>query len=416
MAEESYYETLELEKTATEKEISKQYKKLAAKWHPDKNLNNKEKAEEMFKKISEAYEVLSDPQKRDIYDKYGKKGLQNGHHVDPEELFKQMFGQFSNQESEVPDLKCELELTFEQMYSGCKVTKEIERTSLCNTCFGSGTKDGITGKCKHCDGSGYKLAMLRPGMMMKAECNMCGGSGKKTDKNNECKKCHGMQFRKEFVEIEIDVPKGVFEEYPIVIEEEGYAILPEDVQREGRKRSKAVFFVKEVQHETFKRFIVKEKGRIDMADLAVELNINLGESIVGFSREIQHLNKEPLFISSSKPVRHGDILVLKKKGMPKINEENDFGDLFISINVQHPENINLQDKDKNSLCQIFNVTVPISFKNSSQITSYSNYIDEIKKYSESENIRQKYEKRRNGGNTRREFNINEGMNGGCSQQ
>jgi DnaJ-class molecular chaperone len=411
----SYYDILGAEKTATEKEISKQYKKLAAIWHPDKNLDNKEEAEEKFKKISEAYEVLSDPEKRELYDKYGEEGLKQGHHINPEELFRQMFGQ--QEESEVPDLKCELELTFGQMYAGCKITKEIERASMCTVCFGSGTKDGIVSKCKQCDGSGYRLAMIGPGMMMKMGCEACNATGKTGDKKNECKKCHGMQFRKEFVEIEVIVPKGVFEDYPIVVKEEGHAVPMEDVHKEGRKRSDVVFFVKEKPHTLFKRFIAKEKGKIDMSDLAIELDISFGESIIGFNKEVKHLNETTLNIAIHKPCRHGDILVLKGYGMPKLDEDDKYGDLFVSIKVEHPANLQLSEKEKLTLCSIFDVNIPENNKTAPKMISFEKYIKDINDQYESENIKQKYERRRNGGNQNR---MPRGFHGeapaGCQQQ
>jgi DnaJ-class molecular chaperone len=413
---ETYYEILGLEKTATEKDISKQYKKLAAKWHPDKNLDNKEAAEEKFKAISEAYEILSDPEKREIYDKYGKEGLQQEHHINPEELFRQMFGHFSSeQESDIPNLKCELELTFEEMYNGCQIKKEVERASICTTCFGSGTKDGTVSKCKICDGNGYRIMMMGPGMMMKMGCDSCGGTGKSGDKKNECKKCHGMQFRKEFVEIDVTVPKGVFEDYPIIVKEEGHAVPMEDIHKLGRKRSDIIFVVKEKPHSIFKRFIIKEKGKIDMSDLAVELDISFGESIVGFNKQLHHLNDTTLNISNDKPCRHTDILVFKGCGMPKLNDDNNYGDLFVSIKVENPENIELSEKEKLSLSSIFNVNVKHSEFNkySPNFISFEKYIKDIKEQYEYENIKQKYERRRNNGMPRG-FN-NENI-GGCQQQ
>lgn len=411
---ESYYEILGLEKTATEKEISKQYKKLAAKWHPDKNLDNKEEAEEKFKSISEAYEVLSDPEKRQLYDKYGKEGLQQGHHMNPEDIFKQMFGQFAEeQEIDVPDMKCEIELTFEQMYNGCKITKEIERASVCNVCFGSGTKDGIVSKCKKCDGNGYRIAMMGPGMMMKMGCDACEGSGKNGDKKNECKKCHGMQFRKEFVEIEVTIPKGVYEDYPIVVKEEGHAVLMEDIHKIGKKRSDVVFFVREKPHTLFKRFIAKEKGKLDMSDLAIELNLSFGESIIGFNKQITHLNGKTLDISIQNPCRHDDVLVLREYGMPQMNSENKYGDLFVYIKVEHPENLELSEKDKLTLCSIFDVNIPETIKTSPKFISFDKYIKEFKNHYDSENIKQKYERRRNNGMPR---GFQSESSGGCAQQ
>jgi DnaJ-class molecular chaperone len=411
MAEESYYDILGVSKDADEKEIAKQYKKMAVKWHPDKNLNNKEEAEEKFKEIAEAYEVLSDPKKRKLYDKHGKEGLKQEHHIDPEELFKHMFERFE-EESDVPDVRCELELTLEQIYNGCTIKKEIERASLCNSCNGNGTKDGNSiPKCKVCSGKGQRIAMVGPGMMMQVGCDECNGSGKKATKGNECKKCHGNQIKKEFVEIEIEVPPGVYEDYPIVVSGEGHAVLPENLDKEKKVRSDVAFFVKELPHKLFKRFLVKEKGRLDMSDIAIELEISFGESIVGFHKRIQHLNGEMMDIILNKPSRHEDILVLKELGMPE-PEKNKKGDLFVLLKVEHPENLKLDDKDKNSLCNIFDVSIPKSDKSNITIVPYEKYISDFKNHNNAENMKRKYEHRRmNGNGAEHGFNVQQ-----CHQQ
>lgn len=391
----SYYEILGVEKNASDSDIKKAYRKLAGKWHPDKNLDNHDESNRMFKQISEAYEVLSDEKKRSIYDKYGKEGLENGHHIDPEELFKQMFSQHQEQEDEVPDVQCELELTFEQIYNGCTIKKEIERASLCNTCHGSGTKDGIVSKCKACNGSGKRMMMMGSEMIIQTHCNACSGSGKKSDKENECKKCHGQQLRKEFVEIEVNVPKGVHEDYPIVISEEGHSVLLENIHKTGKKRSDIIFIVKEKSHPNFKRFFVKEKGKLDFSDIAIDINITLGESIVGFNRKITHLNNEEIDITITKPSRHEDILVFKKLGMPKINSQ-DLGDLFVHIQVEEPEQVNLSDSDITKLCSIFKIKKPNG--ETSNYISFNKYKDEHEKHNNKENMKQKYQRRGQGGN------------------
>jgi DnaJ-class molecular chaperone len=395
---QSYYEILGVNKTATNDEIKKAYKKLAAKWHPDKNLNDTKDAEIKFKEISEAYEVLSDEDKRNIYDKHGKKGLENGHHIDPEELFKQMFRQHQQQEQEVdvPDVRCELELTFEQMYSGCSIKKEIERASLCNSCHGSGTKDGSSPKCKACGGNGKKMMMMGPGMMMQMHCDVCRGSGKSSDESNKCKKCHGMQFRKEFVEIEITVKPGVHDEYPIVVHEEGHAVLPEDAHKIGKKRSNIVFFVKEQPHSLYKRFFAKEKGKIDMSDIAIIVNISLGESIIGFNRKIKQLDGTDFDITITKPCKHEDILVFKNHGMPVIDSHGKFGDLFLHIQVGGLEELNLSDSDITKLCSIFKIKKPEG--EATSYISYKKYKDNYEKSHNAENMRNKYERRNQGNN------------------
>lgn len=424
---DEYYKLLEIEKTANETEIKKQYKKMAAKWHPDKHPQEKKaEAEKKFKEIAEAYEILSDPEKRAIYDKFGKEGLQQnnfGHDINPMDLFKEMFGGMQMNNG-VDDMVCELELTLEQIYNGCKVKKQIERASLCTLCNGFGGKDGANIECTTCNGSGHKMAQIRLGMIGQVLCNKCSGSGKNSSVK-VCKKCGGNRMYNETTEIEVTIPKGVHDEYPIIVEEEGHAVLPEDVQKLGIKRSKAVFIVREKPHSTFKRFILPEKGKLDYSDLIVELDISFGESIVGFNKKIQHFNKKPIEFSLIEPCRHDDTFVLKECGMPKLNDNEKYGDLFISIQVEHPNKYKLTRADKLSMCSIFKGTeIPDKKENTQQFMTLEKYKVEAKIKSDSENLKRHYEQRKANGKKKHNGIFSEDMNfntenvqiNGCSQQ
>ena len=398
MANDEYYKILGVEKNATPEEIKKSYRKLAAKYHPDKHpADTKSEAEEKFKEIAEAYEVLSDQEKRNIYDEHGKDGLQQGHfnhHMNPMDLFK-MFGMdFGGSNAQVQDMVCELELIFEQMYHGCKVKKEIERASLCPVCNGTGGKDGHSIECTDCKGACHKMAQLKPGMFAQVPCKTCHGNGKNPSAK-VCKKCGGDKMYSEVIEIEVTVPKGVHDEYPIIVEEEGHAILPEDITKFGITRSKAVFIVSEKPHQLFKRFILPEKGKLDYSDLIVELNISFGESIVGFNKKIPHLNKKNVDFCMYEPCRHDDTFVLKGYGMPKLNENEKYGDLFISIHVEHPKTYKLTRAERLSFCTIFKGTeIPEKKNNIHEFMTLEKYKVEAKIKSDSENMKRQYEQRR----------------------
>ena len=396
MSSEEYYEILEIDKNATNETVKKNYRKLAAKWHPDRHPpENKSVAEEKFKTIAQAYEVLSDPEKRKIYDQFGKDGLnqpQFEHHMDPWDLFKDIIGMEMNEK--MHDVVCELDLTLDQMYNGCIIKKEIERASLCTSCNGAGGRDGQKIECLQCNGTGHKIVQIRPGMFTQMPCNMCHGNGKNTSAKT-CKKCNGDKMYSEVINIEVIVPKGVHDEYPIVIEEEGHALLPEDVQKLGIKRSKAVFIVNEKPHATFKRFILPEKGKLDYSDLIIEINITFGESIVGFNKKIQHFNNKTIDFNLYDPCRHDDTFVLKGYGMPKLKENTKYGDLFISIQVEHPNKYKLSRADKLSLCSVFKGTeLPEKKSNSHDFTTIDKYKIEAKIKCDSENMKRQYEKRR----------------------
>jgi molecular chaperone DnaJ len=207
-----YYEILQVSKTATKAEIKKAYRKLAMKYHPDKNPGDKE-AEEMFKKINEAYEVLSNDEKRAIYDRYGKAGL-DGHMGSSggfsgfEDIFDEFFG-FSSRKrkKQTPynlDILYEVELEFKEAVFGVKKEIEFEYFSICNKCNGTGAKTSHT--CPTCGGKGQ--IFIRQGFMSIGQtCPNCSGSGIVIDE--VCEECKGAGYKVNKDKVEIDLPAGV---------------------------------------------------------------------------------------------------------------------------------------------------------------------------------------------------------------
>lgn len=219
MEEFNYYEVLEIQKNATEEEIKKAYRKMALKYHPDRNLGNKE-AEEMFKKVNEAYQVLSDAQKRQIYDRYGRAGLENSgfdFNFDLSsimERFNSFFGgdfmgggaRSRGEESYPLHNIIRLEIEFNESLFGCK--KEIENTykKPCKDCSGTGAKGGEVKVCPHCQGSGQEV--FRQGFITFAQpCSACGGKGKEA--KEKCPTCKGNGFVLEKEKVEVAIPEGV---------------------------------------------------------------------------------------------------------------------------------------------------------------------------------------------------------------
>jgi DnaJ-class molecular chaperone len=428
-----YYSVLGLDKGASITEIKKQYRLLAQKWHPDKHPEEtKKEAEDKFKKIAEAYSVLSDPEKKEIYDQYGKDGLNGDAYdsfdgINPWDLFSKVFSNFMNTEDELQldNLVSDLELTLEQMYTGCKINREIDRITLCESCDAKGGENSISVLCKHCRGLGHIVKQLgKMGMYTNERCDKCSGSGR-NQTVKVCKKCNGNRMYKETYKIKIDVPKGVHHDYPIVIEEKGHSLLPEDAEKYGINRTKAVFIVKEKPHDLFKRFILNEKGKIDFSDLIIELDIGFGESITGFYREITHLDQSTIDFCMHEPCRHDDKFVIKGAGMPKISNPTKHGDLFISIQVEHPNKYKLSRANKLSLCNIFNNTIVEKKQNSHEIIPIEKYKIEAKIKADSENMKKKYESRKHGhkSNTFRvpfgdtdSINISRADGSSCQQQ
>ena len=207
-----YYEILQVSKTATKSEIKKAYRKLAMKYHPDRNPGDKE-AEEMFKKINEAYEVLSNDEKRAIYDQYGKAGL-DGHMGSSggfsgfEDIFEEFFG-FGGKKAQKQtpynlDILVEVTLEFKEAVFGVKKEIDIEYYSICKTCDGSGAKKSHT--CPTCNGQGQ--VFIRQGFMSIGQtCPTCSGSGIIIDE--KCDECNGKGYKVNKDKVEIDLPAGV---------------------------------------------------------------------------------------------------------------------------------------------------------------------------------------------------------------
>jgi DnaJ-class molecular chaperone len=402
-----YYEILNIAKTATEDEIKKSYKTLARKWHPDRNPGNTEEAEKMFKIVSEAYTVLSNPEKKLIYDKYGIDGLKeseqggggSNHHgfdgFDPMEMFKNMFGGGGGGGGDdVPDVRTTLKLKLEDCYNGKTVKHKISRHSFCNKCNGSGTKTGQNGECKKCKGQGNVMAMVGPGMMTQMPCKSCKGCG--IDPSIEkCKKCNGQKFYKEEVEIDIVIPKGVYNKYPIVIEGQGNAVPPDEIEDAGKERSNVVCFVIEDPHPVFQRgLVIPEKGKVDFSDLLIELNVSFAESICGFYKEIKHISHKVQFVLKE-PCRHGDVYVIKGEGMSKM-KGSEFGDLFIRINVEHPKECKMSTDTKHKIAKLLHIK-PVNIPTDvvpSELIPIDKYKLDAKIQSETENMKEKYKNRK----------------------
>ena len=387
-----YYNILGIEKDSDESTIKKAYYKLAQKWHPDKNLNNTEKANEMFKLVAEAYEVLSNPEKRDIYDKYGKDGLkeiQYEHHINPEELFAQMFN-FGQKGNQVPDVIVELEVSLEQLYIGCDIEHEFERISICPLCTGIEADDI---KCKVCEGNGYTMRQVGRGMFAQVSCHACKGSCRNSS-SKMCEQCSGNRLVRDTKKVTVHIPKGAHHEYQIIIEEEGNAVLPEDVNKLEITRSDVIFIINEKEHDVFKRFILPEKKKVDYSDILTEIDILFPESIVGFNKTIHHLDGKEIVISIYDACRHKDMFVLKEHGMPRIDDDTK-GDLFISIKVEHPNKYTLSRENTLTICSIFGeIDLPdLPNKNTLRLTSIDEYKTEARIKKNSEDMRKQYEKK-----------------------
>ncbi len=227
MTEMDYYEILEVSRDCTGAELKKAYRKLALKYHPDRNPDDKE-AEEKFKLINEAYQVLSDDEKRALYDRYGKAGLQgqgagggfgNASMDDIMDIFNSMFGGgggfgggFGRSAHRDPsqkyalDFEMELPLKFNEAVFGCEKKIDITYKTYCRDCSGTGAKDGKLTTCDYCGGQGQ--VMMRQGFMtFTQECPKCHGVGRKIEQ--KCQTCHGKGYETKEETVTIKIPAGV---------------------------------------------------------------------------------------------------------------------------------------------------------------------------------------------------------------
>jgi molecular chaperone DnaJ len=229
MAKRDYYEVLGVGRNASEDEIKKTYRKLALKYHPDKNPGDKA-AEEKFKELGEAYEVLSDPQKRAAYDQYGHAafdprtraggGFRGGFH-DPFEIFREVFGGGSGsifddlfgggQDPTGPqrgaDLRYDMEITFEEAVLGCEKEVSVNKADTCDVCHGTGAEPGSSTKtCSTCGGRGQVLTS-RGIFSIAQTCPRCEGAGRVIEK--PCRGCRGAGRKERLSKIKIRIPPGV---------------------------------------------------------------------------------------------------------------------------------------------------------------------------------------------------------------
>jgi DnaJ-class molecular chaperone len=363
--EKSYYEILGVSKNVETSELKGVYRKLVLKYHPDKLPDDKKEwGESMIKEINEAYSIVSDPKKRDIYDKFGKDGLEGmagpgGNPSNMPDLSDFMndifrggdpFGNFGGQRREkVPPVECYENITLEEVYTGKSVEKEIDRYNLCTKCDGTGSADKKDHKCKTCNGKGSQVFQIQLGPNMiqqgRRPCQMCNGSGNSVD-YQKCTDCNGKKIEIGKYTLKFKIEPGVKHHDTVIIDGKGHEILPES-RGSGNKRGDVVVVINELEHATFKRGVVIE-DHMDPANLSMTMEINLAEALCGFSRSINHFGKNKLFVTSINIVKDGDIKFIADAGLPyknkNKNKKGKFGKLFVKFKINYPTEISHDNK------------------------------------------------------------------------
>ena len=329
MTDNKYYDTLELTRTATNEDIRKSYKRLAIKWHPDKNPGNIQEASEKFKEISEAYEILNDPEKRQKYDKFGVSGI--GEHNTSFNHFNTMFqSMFTNtpfqQEQLQTDLKFDINIVLSLSYKGGTAKITYDRKSYCSSCNGFGSLDSTDHDCPTCNGSGTNTQTLRNGPFIQqihTVCNSCKGS-KHTEGYTQCPTCSGNKTENERVSEFFPIPKGTCPGDIITLYKKG-SIMPKN---KGTDRYNIILTI----HDTPEESTITRHPSNPM-NLVTKIDITLAEALCGFSRTITHLDDNKIDISCKDICSPDHTIISVGHGMIKDTTQ---GDLLINIKITFP--------------------------------------------------------------------------------
>ncbi|KAK5773984.1 type I HSP40 co-chaperone YDJ1 PWA37_003111 [Arxiozyma heterogenica] len=334
VAETKLYDVLGVSPNATDSEIKKAYRKLALKYHPDKNPS--EEAAEKFKEASSAYEVLSDPEKRDLYDQFGSQGLNGGAggmgggFGFGEDIFSQFFGGAGAQRTRGPqrgrDIRHEIKVTLEELYKGKTSKLALNKQILCKTCEGRGGKKGAVKKCSSCNGQGIKFVTRQMGPMIQrfqTECDVCHGSGDIINEKDKCKTCNGKKVDHERKILEVHVNPGMRNGEKVVFKGEADQapdVIPGDV----------VFVIHELPHKLFQR---------SGDNLIYHAEIDLLTALAGGSFMIPHVSGDWLKVDivAGEVIAPDSHKVIDGKGMP-IPKYGGFGNLIIKFSVKFPGN------------------------------------------------------------------------------
>jgi DnaJ family protein A protein 2 len=322
------YEVLGIDKNADEKTIKKAYRKLALKHHPDKGGDS-----EKFKEIVAAHEILSDPEKRKIYDRSGLEGLKHGGAGgDMGDIFDMFFGggrrRGGPSRREKPQLKPtvkKITVTLEQIYSGYMKSIIIDRNIVCVECDGKGGKSvHVCGACKG-KGSVMRMVQLGPGMysQSQSQCGKCDGEGKSIKPEDVCKTCKTRKTIKKPEKIEIPIEKGIPDQHQIKIDGKGN-------EHPDYKTGDLVVVVTTLEHNLYKR---------KNFDLYYTVKISLYEALTGFKFNLRQLDDTYVTISSTpgEIIKHKDMKMVKGLGLPIFKETFSYGNLFLEFDVEYPD-------------------------------------------------------------------------------
>ncbi len=353
MAKRDYYDILGISKNATKEEIKKAYRQKALKFHPDKNPGDKD-AEEKFKESAEAYEVLSNPDKKARYDRYGHAGLGNGGQgyggfgggMSMEDIFSQFgdifgsafgggfgggFGESTRTRrvNKGSNLRIKVKLTLEEILKGVEKKIKVSKYVNCRTCNGTGARDGSSfHTCSTCNGSGRVTRVTNTflgQMQTTSSCPSCGGEGQTI--TEKCNSCYGNGIIKGEEVISINIPAGVAEGMQMAMSGKGNAAA------RGGIPGDLIVLIEEVKHENLIR---------DGNNLLYDHYISFPEATLGTNIEVPTLEGKAR-IKIDPGTQSSKVLRLKGKGLPSVNSYGR-GGLLVNINVWTPQSLTKEEK------------------------------------------------------------------------
>jgi molecular chaperone DnaJ len=346
-----YYEILGVERSVSVEEVKKSYRKLALQFHPDRNPDNKE-AEEKFKEATEAYEVLSDDDKRARYDRFGHEGVRQndfGHYQNANDIFshfadifgsagggvfEQFFGggAFSRNPAgpeRGADIQIPLTLTLEEIAAGVEKKIKVRHLKTCAKCSGTGAKDGAAIEtCRTCNGTGQLRQVRSMGFgqfVNVTVCPTCQGTGQSI--RERCDVCNGEGRAQEETTLSVKIPAGVSQGNYLTLSGQGHA------GRRGGPSGSALVVIQEEEHEIFLR---------DGDDVVLDLEISFPQAALGAEVEVPTLTGHSLLRIQS-GTQSGTLLRMRDKGIPHLNH-NGKGDQLVRVQIMTPNKLTKEEK------------------------------------------------------------------------
>ncbi|MDR3206632.1 MAG: molecular chaperone DnaJ [Candidatus Methanoplasma sp.] len=350
-----YYEILGIQKDASPDDIKRAYRQMAKKYHPDVSAESKDVAEAKFKELSEAYEVLSDPGKRQTYDQYGHDGVKQQfsggggfswndftHADDVSDIFGDLFGSIfgnsygrrgtvqRNSPAQGESLRYDLEIDLGDVFHGKTVEISVPHTAACTDCGGNGGKDGKSETCRQCGGQGQVQRVSRTpfgNMVQVTDCPECRGSGRTS--KEKCPKCRGSGYLNVTSKVTVNIPKGIEDNSRIRVPRAG------DAGHNGGPPGDLIVVVHVKASQDFKR---------DGADLWTTVKTTYPRLVLGGEETVGTIDGETVSLTIPSGTQVGGVLRMLGKGLPKMNLGTR-GNMFVRIMMDVPQKVSAEEKE-----------------------------------------------------------------------